>query len=242
MKEILSEIIRNTKIAKNTYMMYLTQDGDAFQREGQFCDVRLPDLFLRRPFSIAYHDDHSFGFVYKTVGKGSTELSQKKKGEKLSILLPLGNGFDTSISGNKPLLLGGGSGCGMIVSLAIHLKKEGKQPFVLLGFNTKEEVFFEDVLDKNNIPYEICVRDGSYGQKGFVTERMNRDYSYFYTCGPEAMLKAVSLQSKTSGQLSLERRMGCGFGSCMGCSIMTANGPRRVCKEGPIFKKEEIVW
>ena len=181
--------------------------------------------------------------IYKVVGTGPEQMSHMAAGETLDVLTGLGNGYDTSLSGENPLLLGGGVGVPPMYMLCKKLIAEGKQVSVILGFNTKDEVFYENEFRALGANVSVTTVDGSYGTRGFVTDVMkDMSYSYFFTCGPEPMLKAVYKTSVTSGQFSFEERMGCGFGACMGCSCKTITGYKRICKEGPVMKKEEILW
>ena len=180
--------------------------------------------------------------LYKIVGKGTAAMAKMPVGEKVDVLVGLGNGYDLSLSGDRPLLIGGGVGVPPLYMLAKKLRSEGKEVSVILGFNTKNEIFYEDEFRALGCRVTVTTVDGSYGVKGFVTNAMDIDYSYFYTCGPEPMLKAVYKTSKTSGEFSFEERMGCGFGACMGCSCKTITGYKRICKDGPVMKKEEILW
>ena len=189
-------------------------------------------------------DENTITVIYKVVGKGTETMSKMSSGEKLDILTGLGNGFNKNLSGQRPLLIGGGVGTPPMYNLCKELIKEGKSPIVILGFNSKEDVFYEDEFKDLGAEVYISTVDGSYGTKGFVTDIVKNleEYTYYYACGPMPMLKAVHEEVKTEGQLSFEEKMGCGFGACMGCSIQTKNGTKRVCKEGPVFRKEEIIW
>lgn len=236
------KVILNEKIAKSTYKMTLKGDTSEIKAPGQFVNIKLDGFFLRRPISICEYDTDTFTIIYKTVGDGTEKMSKFSEGTELDILVGLGNGFDTSKSGQAPLLIGGGAGLPPMLALAKKLLSEGKNPTVIAGFNSADEVFLEDEFKKISVPCIITTVDGSHGVKGLVTDAMNYDYTYFYSCGPIPMLKAVSEKSKTDGEISLEERMGCGFGVCMGCSRKTVKGAKRVCKDGPVFKKEEIIW
>lgn len=210
---------------------------------GQFVNVLIDGLYLRRPISVCDVEDDVLTLIYKVVGKGTKKMSAMRAGEKLDLLTGLGNGYDLSPSGDKPLLLGGGVGVPPLYKLAKELTAKGKSVSVVLGFNTKEEVFYEREFKDLGANVSVYTADGSYGEKGFVTNALaDAKYSYFYTCGPEPMLKAVFFATRTSGQFSFEERMGCGFGACMGCSCKTIYGNKRICKEGPVLKKEEILW
>ncbi len=242
MKQSLFTITENTPLTKSVYRMRLAGDTSAITAPGQFVNVLLDGLYLRRPISVCDRTEGELTLVYKVVGKGTEKMSQMTSGT-LDILTGLGNGYDLSLAGDRPLLLGGGVGVPPLYLLAKDLIAQGKQVSVILGFNTKDEIFYEDEFRALGADVTVATADGSYGVKGFVTDPMKTvDYTYFYTCGPEPMLKAVWNTSTTSGQLSFEERMGCGFGACMGCSCKTLTGNKRICKEGPVMKKEEILW
>jgi dihydroorotate dehydrogenase electron transfer subunit len=243
MKQGIFEIVFNRPIAKNTYEMKLAGDAFATTAAGQFVNIKLDGFFLRRPFSVSDFDKDSLLIVYKTVGRGTEEMAKLKSGEKLDLLTGLGNGFDIKKSGSCPLLIGGGCGVSPLLRLCRDLVKEGRQTAVILGFNSADEVFYEDEFLNAGAAVYITTMDGSRGIKGLVTDAMSGlDYSYFYTCGPEPMMRAVYDVSKTSGQLSFEERMGCGFGACAGCTCKTKYGNKRICREGPVLLKEEIIW
>ena len=243
MKESIFTVIENTPLTATVYRMVLAGDTSAVTACGQFVNIRLDGLFLRRPISVCDCEGDRLTLVYKVVGKGTEAMSAMAAGHKLDILTGLGNGYDLSLSGEKPVLLGGGVGVPPMYNLAKKLMAEGKKVSVILGFNTKSEIFYEEEFKNLGCDVTVTTVDGSYGVKGFVTTALeNMDYTYFYTCGPEPMLKAVYRSSKTSGQMSFEERMGCGFGACMGCSCKTLTGNKRICKEGPVMKKEEILW
>ncbi len=243
MKQGLFTIHSNEALTDCVYKMVLSGDTSAITAAGQFVNVKLEGLFLRRPISVCDYDEGTLTIVYKVVGKGTEAMSAMAPGQKLDILTGLGNGYDLTLSGEKPVLLGGGVGVPPMYNLAKKLVAEGKKVYVILGFNTKSEIFYEEEFKNLGCDVTVTTVDGSYGIKGFVTTALeNMDYSYFYTCGPEPMLKAVYRASKASGQMSFEERMGCGFGACMGCSCKTLTGNKRICKEGPVMKKEEILW
>ena len=241
MKQGFFEIIENTALTDTVFRMRLRGDTSAIIAPGQFVNIQLDGLFLRRPISVCDCEGDVLTLVYKVVGKGTEQMSRMKEGT-LDVLTGLGNGYDLSLSGNAPILLGGGVGVPPLYMLARKLREEGKKVNVVLGFNTKSEVFYEDEFRALGCDVKVTTVDGSYGIRGFVTAAMDCEYSHFYTCGPEAMLKAVYRASKTSGQMSFEERMGCGFGACMGCSCKTLTGNKRICKEGPVMRKEEIIW
>lgn len=241
MKKIKYKVIKNIEL--NDKVMEMTLLGETSGiKPGQFVNIQLEGLYLRRPISVCDIKGDKLIILYKVVGKG-TEFMKNIQGGYLDILTELGNGYDLSKSGDKPLLIGGGIGIPPMYYLAKKLIEEGKTVKVILGFNTKDEIFYEEKFKNLGAQVFITTVDGSYGSKGFVTDKMKEvDYSYFYTCGPEPMLKAVHKISKTSGQFSFEERMGCGFGACMGCSCKTITGFKRICKEGPVLDKEEILW
>ena len=242
MRQLLFEIKENKPLTKDIMEMVLAGDTSDITRPGQFVNIKLDGLYLRRPISICDAEEGKLTLIYKVVGKGTEQMRDMTEGT-LDILSSLGNGYDTSISGEKPLLIGGGVGVPPLYMLAKELVKEGKEVSVILGFNTKDEIFYEEEFKALGCKVYVTTVDGSYGIKGFVTEAMKEiDYTHFFTCGPEPMLKAVWNASETSGQLSFEERMGCGFGACMGCSCKTLTGFKRICKDGPIMMKEEILW
>ena len=242
MKQVFLKITENYPLTETVYRMRLEGDTSDITRPGQFINIKIDGMFLRRPISVFDKDDSSVTIIYKVVGKGIEVMSTMECGTVLDVLTGLGNGNDTSVSGENPLLIGGGVGVPPLYMLAKKLIAEGKKVSVILGFNTKSEVFCEEDFKALGADVTVTTVDGSYGVKGFVTNAMNVPYTYFYTCGPEPMLKAVYKASTTSGEMSFEERMGCGFGACMGCSCKTLTGYKRICKEGPIMKKEEILW
>lgn len=242
MKQGIFKISQNAKLVDSVYKMVLSGDTSDITACGQFINVQLDGLYLRRPISVCDKDDTSVTIIYKVVGKGTEQMSKMSVGETLDVLTGLGNGYDLSLSGDKPLLLGGGVGVPPLYMLAKELKKQGKDVSVILGFNTESEVFYEQEFKNLGCDVTVTTVDGSYGIKGFVTNAYPDDYTHFYTCGPEPMLKAIYKTAKTSGQMSFEERMGCGFGACMGCSCKTIAGYKRICKDGPVMQKEEILW
>jgi len=242
MKQGFFEIIENVQLTESVYKMTLSGDVSGITAPGQFVNIQLDGLFLRRPISVCDYSENTLTIIYKVVGKGTKQLSEMRTG-KMDVLTGLGNGYDLSVSGDRPVLLGGGVGVPPMYRLAKDLIAQGKKVSVILGFNTKNEVFYEKAFKALGADVTVTTVDGSYGVKGFVTDALkNIDYTYFYTCGPEPMLKAVYKASVTSGQMSFEKRMGCGFGACMGCSCKTITGYKRICKEGPVMRKEEILW
>ena len=243
MKQGIFEIALNVPLNQLVYKMVLKGDVSAITNAGQFINIKIEGLFLRRPISVCDLDNDSVTIIYKVVGKGTERLSQMNVGDKLDVLTGLGNGYNLSLSGDKPVLIGGGVGVPPMYLLAKRLIEKGVKPTVILGFNNKEEIFYEKEFAHLGLDVLVTTVDGSYGIKGFVTDALKDvDYSYFYTCGTEPMLKAIYKASQTSGQMSFEERMGCGFGACMGCSCKTLTGNKRICKEGPVMTKEEIIW
>lgn len=242
MKQSLFEIIENIPLTDTVMRMKLRGDTSANSAPGQFINIKLDGLYLRRPISVCDCADGVYTIIYKVVGKGTEQMREMKEGT-LDVLTGLGNGYDTSLSGDHPVLLGGGVGVPPLYLLAKKLITEGKKVSVILGFNTKDEIFYEEEFRALGADVTVTTVDGSYGVKGFVTDAMrDMEYTYFYTCGPEPMLKAIYNTASTSGQLSFEERMGCGFGACMGCSCKTLYGNKRICKDGPVLVKEEIIW
>ena len=242
MKQSIFEIVSNEALTDTVYKMVLGGDTSAITAPGQFVNIQLSGKFLRRPISVCDYDDTTLTIVYKVVGHGTEQMADMKAGEKLDILTGLGNGYDLTVSGSHPVLLGGGVGVPPMYNLAKKLRAEGKTVSVILGFNTSAEIFYEKEFQALGCDVTVTTVDGSYGVKGFVTDALPEGYTYFYTCGPEPMLKAVYRSTNTSGQMSFEERMGCGFGACMGCSCKTLTGYKRICKEGPVMRKEEILW
>lgn len=243
MKQVFLTVKENIALTDSVYKMVLSGDVSGVTNCGQFVNLKLDGLFLRRPISVCDCENGELTLVYKVVGKGTEQMSKMNGGEVLDVLVGLGNGYDTSVSGETPLLIGGGVGVPPMYMLCKKLVREGKNPTVILGFNKADEIFYEKEFEKLGVRVFVSTVDGSYGVRGFVTDAMaGLDYSYFYTCGPEPMLKAVYRATNTSGQFSFEERMGCGFGACMGCSCKTVTGYKRICKEGPVLCKEEILW
>lgn len=240
-KENIYTILSNDKIAKDVYKMVLEGDTQYITASGQFINIKLDNKFLRRPISVCDCDDTTITIIYKVVGAGTQQMSELAVGERLDVLTGLGNGYDISKS-TKPLLIGGGVGVPPMYMLAKKLIEAGQKPCVILGFNTKDEVFYEQEFKALGADVRVTTVDGSYGVKGFVTDAFPQDYDYFYTCGPMPMFRAVNEKAVTSGQFSFEERMGCGFGACMGCSCKTKYGNKRICKDGPVLVKEEIIW
>ncbi|HIR09598.1 MAG TPA: dihydroorotate dehydrogenase electron transfer subunit [Candidatus Avoscillospira stercoripullorum] len=239
----ICRVLENAPLTPLVWKMRLSADTSAITAPGQFVNIHLPGLYLRRPISICDWDEESLTLIYKVVGKGTDAMTRIKPPHRLDLLVGLGNGYDTTKSGQKPLLLGGGVGVPPLYGLCKALLGEGKDVTVILGFNAREELFYEEEFKALGVKVFVTTVDGSYGEKGFVTDVMkNLDYTYFYTCGPGPMFRAIEKTAVTSGQFSFEARMGCGFGACMGCSMETKSGAKRVCKDGPVFEREEILW
>lgn len=243
MNQVMMKITDNKKIAEKTYFMSLEGDTSAITKPGQFINIKLDGFFLRRPISVCDCENGKLSIIYKVVGNGTKDMSELPVGAELDILSGLGNGYDTSKSGDCPVLIGGGVGVPPMYLLCKKLVSEGKKATVILGFNSEKEVFGVDEFKATGAEVYVTTADGSVGTKGFVTDVLkNLDYTYFYTCGPMPMFKAIESIAKTSGQYSFEERMGCGFGACMGCTCKTKYGNKRICKDGPVLEREEIVW
>ncbi len=243
MKQSFFEISENVALTKDVYKMKLVGDSSAITAPGQFINLKLDGYYLRRPISVYDCDSESVTIIYKVVGGGTEKMAEMKVGEKIDILTGLGNGFDLDKCGNKVLLIGGGVGVPPMFYLARKLIELGKTVTMIMGFNKADEIFCKEEFEAIGVKTYVTTVDGSVGIKGFVTNAMDEvEYDHVCTCGPEPMLKAVYEASKTSGQFSFEERMGCGFGACMGCSCKTKYGNKRICKEGPVLVKEEIIW
>ncbi len=247
MQDTNFKIIANKQIAKNVYQLDLAGDASGIQRAGQFVNLKIDGFFLRRPISICDYSDNSLRLIYKVVGEGTEKISQMKKGERISALIALGNGFDTTYAGSNPLLIGGGVGVPPLYLLAKNLLEQDAYSIdtlsIVLGFNSAEDIFYvEEFMDLGCDVY-LTTADGSLGIKGFVTDVLDKiDYSYVYACGPEKMLEALDKKVQTNYQFSFEARMACGFGACMGCTKRLKNSYKRICKDGPVLFKEELVW
>ena len=243
MQQQILKVTENTKLTDSIYRMVLEGDLSAIKNSGEFVNLEIPGYFLRRPISVCDVEGNKLTLIYKVVGKGTEVMSHATVGDTYDVLVALGNGYDLSTSGSHALLLGGGVGVPPLYNLCKRLISDGKKVSVVLGFNTASEIFYENEFKALGADVRVTTVDGSYGTKGFVTDAISDiDYTYFYTCGPEPMLKAVYKATNTSGQFSFESRMGCGFGACMGCSCKTNFGNKRICKDGPVFVKEEILW
>ena len=242
MRQGTFEITSNRALTASVYEMKLRGDTSAIAAPGQFVQVQLPGFFLRRPISVCDVEGDMLTLVYKAVGRGTEAMSTLAPGAKLDLLTGLGNGYDLALAGDSPLLIGGGAGVPPMYLLAKRLHGQKKYVTAILGFNAASEAFYEDEFRALGVDVQVTTADGSYGAKGFVTDALPESYSHVYACGPLPMLKAVYGATSTSGQYSFEERMGCGFGACMGCTIQTKAGAKRVCADGPVFKKEEIAW
>ena len=241
MKQVIFEIQTNEALTREVYRMVLSGDTSAITAPGQFVEIALPGKFLRRPISVCDWTENSLTLIYKVVGQGTEQMASLPVRTKLDILTGLGNGYDLTRSGDNPVLVGGGVGVPPLYALCKALLFQGKKPSVVLGFNKEREIFLFDEFRALGVPTFIATADGSVGTKGFVTDVLTPlDYSYFYSCGPMPMFRAMEQVVKSSGQYSFEERMGCGFGACMGCSIQTKSGAKRVCKDGPVFIREEV--
>ena len=236
------QIIENTPIAPGVFLLDLAGDTTMVKAPGQFAQLQIPGFYLRRPISLCDWDESGMALIYKAVGQGTDALSRMGAGDTLDILNGLGNGYDVNACGKQPLVIGGGVGIPPLYALTKALLAAGKTPTVILGFNKAEEIFLLDEFQDFDAEIRVTTVDGSFGKQGFVTDALPEDYDSFFACGPLPMLKAVYKACPTAGQLSLEERMGCGFGACMGCTVHTQNGPKRVCKDGPVFRKEELAW
>ena len=243
MKQGLFTIRENRKRAKNVFSMVLEGDTTGIQRPGQFLNVALEGFYLRRPFSVCDWDAGSLTILYKLVGAGTRHMASLEKGHVLDILTGLGNGYDMDPAGSSPLLVGGGAGIPPLYGLAKRLARPGVCPHVVLGFRTKDEAFYVEAFQNLGCRVTVSTQDGSMGIPGLVTEGMEGERpSYLYACGPEGMLRAVYEKVSCDGQFSFEERMACGFGACMGCSCQTKYGSKRICKEGPVLRRGEILW
>ena len=240
MQECEFKILENKMIAKEVFLMKLDGDCSEFTAPGQFCEIKIPGKYLRRPISVCDVSENTLSLIYKVLGEGTEELSCMEEGEYLNILTGLGNGYSVEDAPKNPVLCGGGVGVPPLYYLCKKLVEAGKHPYVALGFRSKEDVFFEEEFRALGVPVNVATEDGSYGMKGFVTSLLGK-HNYAMACGPEPMLRAVH-EKVEDGQFSLEERMGCGFGACMGCSRKMKSGMKRICKDGPVFAWEEIEW
>jgi dihydroorotate dehydrogenase electron transfer subunit len=242
-KQGIYRVVSNEALTPLIYRMVLEGDTSALCATGQFVNLKIDGLYLRRPISVCDWDERTITLIYKVVGKGTEIMAKAVPGQEFDVLTGLGNGYNTAKSGDKPLLLGGGVGIPPLYALCKALIAQGKKPTVILGFNKADEIFLADEFRALGAAVIVCTADGSVGVKGFVTDAMKDvDYDYFYTCGPMPMFKAIEAVAVTSGQYSFEERMGCGFGACMGCSCKTKYGNKRICRDGPVLEREEIIW
>ena len=244
-KRDIYTILSNEPLTPAVYRMVLEGDAQYITRSGQFINIELEGKFLRRPISVSDYDEKTVTIIYKVVGRGTEQMKGMVAGQKLDILTGLGNGFNTENSGSRPLLVGGGVGVPPMYNLCKRLLSEGKRPVVIIGFNTKEEVFYYDEFKALGVDVYCSTTDGSFGTKGFVTDVIRGEgleFDYLYTCGPLPMLKALYDATTVDGEYSFEERMGCGFGACMGCTCKTKYGNKRICKDGPVLKRDEIIW
>ena len=244
MKQCLFEIVSNRRLAPNVFEMVLRGDCSAVAAPGQFVNLRLDGFYLRRPISVCNVDGDALTLIYKVVGRGTEAMSRMQPGEKLDALVGLGNGYSLDECGDRPMLIGGGAGVPPMYLLARRLLARGADVTVVLGFNAREEIFYKEEFRALGAKVVVATADGSYGVRGFVTDAMKQlpAPSAVCACGPEPMLKAVYNAADVPGQFSFESRMGCGFGACMGCTCKTKYGAKRICKDGPVLRREEIVW
>lgn len=269
MKQGIFTIENNRSLAPSVYEMVLTGDTSGCQRPGQFINIKIDGLFLRRPISVCDYSENAIKIIYKVVGKGTGAMADMRQGESLDVLTGLGNGYDITKAGKDPVLIGGGVGIPPLYGLVKALKAKGEKDEtdekeekgetgwedkaeekekietvrVILGFNTAEEIFYKEEFEEAGAKVLLATADDSAGIRGLATDVLSdMEYSYFYACGPEAMFRAIEGVAKTSGQYSFEERMGCGFGACMGCSCETKYGSKRICKDGPVLEREEIIW
>lgn len=244
-KERNFRITENRQVARRTWRMVLEGDTSDFTAPGQFVNIAVSGKYLRRPISVCDYTEHTLTLLYDVVGEGTAEMSKMEAGQEVNMLTGLGNGFDITVECQHPVLLGGGIGCAPMVNLAYALKAAGKDPVIVFGFNTAEDIVLANELSEDGFITYVSTADGTAGVKGFVTDALREkvaDYDYFYACGPMPMLKALCAQLPTPGQLSLDERMACGFGVCMCCSLETRDGAKRICKDGPVFTKDELIW
>ena len=242
MKDSLFRVISTERLTPTVFRTVFAGDVSEITAPGQFVNIKIDGLYLRRPISVCDLEADRLTLVYRTVGKGTGRLSQSENGDVFDILTGLGNGYDLSAAGEKPLLIGGGVGIPPLFWAAKKLREKGLPVHAVLGFSSSDDVFLVDEFRDAGADVTVTTVDGSLGVRGFVTDALPDGCSYFYACGPGPMLKAVYRATACDGEFSLEERMGCGFGACMGCSIMTASGPKRICRDGPVFRKSEIIW
>ena len=242
MNDTIFTLLTQRALTKSVYELKLQGDTSGITRPGQFVNLRIDGLYLRRPLSVCDLEGGVLTLIYKLVGKGTETLSRMRPGDRIPLLTGLGNGYDLSLAGERPLLIGGGVGVPPLYLLAKRLREEGRPVSAVLGFNTAAEIFYEAEFKALGCEVTVATADGSCGVKGFVTDALPAEYSHVYCCGPEPMLRAVYRTIETGGSFSFEKRMGCGFGACMGCSCKTITAYKRICREGPVLQKEEILW
>ena len=247
MKQVIFTVTSNAAIAKQTYKMVLGGQTQGIDNAGTFVNIKLNGFYLRRPISVCDVTENELTIIYKVVGGGTAAMAALPVGEKLDVLTGLGNGYNTAAAKQRCALVGGGVGVPPLYLLAKRLVAQGKQCFAVLGFNDAEQAFYVDefkkVLGEQNVI--VTTVDGSLGTKGFVTDALKDEtFDYYYSCGPQPMLKAVHNfcgARGVAGELSFEERMGCGFGACMGCSCqLITGGYKRICKEGPVLLSGEV--
>ena len=244
-KKGIYKVVANEPLTPDVWRMVLAGDTQWITRPGQFVNIELEGLYLRRPISISDWSEDTITIIYKVVGRGTEQMSRMSVGQELDVLTGLGNGFDVDVECQQPLLVGGGVGVPPLYRLAKELIARGRKVSVVLGFNTAKEVFYAEEFRALGADVYVSTADGSVGTKGFVTDAIREngvEFDFFYSCGPLPMLKALCDCTEVSGELSFEERMGCGFGACMGCSCKTLAGNKRICKDGPVMKREEIIW
>lgn len=242
-KKGIYEIASNEPLTDSVWRMVLVGDTQYLTAPGQFVNIAIEGCYLRRPISVCDYDEQRITLIYKVVGRGTEIMSRMQSGEKIDVLTGLGNGFSTNAKTEQPLLVGGGVGVPPLYNLARTLKQAGKKVQVVLGFNRQDEIFYADEFRALGVDVHIATVDGSVGIKGFVTDAFKAlEFDYIYTCGPLPMLKAIYNATECDGEYSFEERMGCGFGACMGCSCQTTKGSKRICKEGPVLKRDEIIF
>lgn len=244
-KKGIYKVVANEPLTPDVWRMVLAGDTQWITRPGQFVNIELEGLYLRRPISISDWSEDTITIIYKVVGRGTEQMRRMSAGQELDVLTGLGNGFDADVECQQPLLVGGGVGVPPLYRLAKELIARGRKVSVVLGFNTEKEVFYAEEFRALGADVYVSTADGSVGTKGFVTDAIREngvEFDFFYSCGPLPMLKALCDCTEVSGELSFEERMGCGFGACMGCSCKTLAGNKRICKDGPVMKREEIIW
>ncbi|MCR5787205.1 MAG: dihydroorotate dehydrogenase electron transfer subunit [Acholeplasmatales bacterium] len=234
------KVLENKQINNDIYLIKLEGDTSEIKNSGEFAELKLDNYYLRRPLSIHDYDSKTVSFLYKVLGHGTRDLTRYKKGDVINTILGLGNGFN-DLNAISPLLIGGGIGMAPLLNLAKRFNEKNIRPNILLGFKNINEVCYVEEFKKYGDVY-VTTDDGSFGYCGnpvSFLQNNNLKFDKYYACGPLVMLKYLTKYS-TLGYVSLEARMGCGIGACMGCSIETKNGIKRVCKEGPVFDADEV--